>query len=206
MPNFPRRVVVMIGGSGSNLQALLDHPYHGTSYHIVGVVSHRPEAYGLQRAAKAQIPTSVIDHTLYPTREAFEEALIAATQVWDPHWIALAGFMRVLSPLFIRAFEGQILNIHPALLPKYKGLHTHRRVLEAGDTVHGASVHFATEALDGGPVIAQMTVPVLPTDDESTLAARVLAVEHQLYPEILAQAGDGRLKMAANVGTVDQHR
>ena len=111
--------------------------------------------------------------------------------------------MRLLSPLFINAYPNRILNIHPALLPKYKGLHTHRRVLEAGDTLHGASVHVATEALDGGPVIAQATVPVLSTDDEKTLAARVLAVEHQLYPQIVTWAAQGRLKIDANVVTVD---
>lgn len=213
LPSLPRRsaaktgrVVVMIGGNGSNLQALIDHPSHHQSYDIVGVISHRPDAYGLQRAAKAQIPTQIIDHTQYDTREAFETALINAITLWTPDWIALAGFMRLLSPFFIRAYAGKIFNIHPALLPQYKGLHTHRRVLDAGDTVHGASVHFATEALDGGPIIAQATVPVLPHDDESTLAARVLAIEHQLYPQIIAWAGEGRLKMDANFVMVDQQR
>jgi phosphoribosylglycinamide formyltransferase-1 len=203
MTNILRRVVVMIGGSGSNLQALIAHPHHGVHYDIVGVISHRPEAYGLQRAQKADIPTLVVDHTLFETREEFENALLEATRTFRPDWIALAGFMRVLSPLFIRAYAGRLLNIHPALLPKYKGLHTHRRVLAAGDAVHGASVHFATEDLDGGPVIAQRTVPVLPNDDETTLAARVLAVEHQLYPETLSRVIQGLLNIDQNLVTVD---
>lgn len=192
---MPRRVVVMIGGNGSNLQALIDNPQHGKAYDIVGVLSHRPDAFGLQRATKAGLPIQVVDHTLFESRNDFEAALLEALKTWEPDWIALAGFMRVLSPDFVNAYRNQILNIHPALLPKYKGLHTHRRVLEAGDSQHGATVHGVTAALDDGPIIAQTAVSVLPDDDEATLAARVLAVEHQLYPHVITLAATGKLTL-----------
>lgn len=192
----PRRVIVMIGGNGSNLQALIDHEAHRKHYDIVGVISHRPDAFGLSRAAKANIPTAVVDHKQFEDREAFETALLAAIQDWQPDWIVLAGFMRVLSPLFIAAYPNKILNIHPALLPKYKGLYTHQRALAAGETVHGATVHCVTEALDGGPIILQRSVPVFANDTEETLAARVLKIEHQLYPKVVSLAAQGRLHFA----------
>lgn len=196
-------VVVLIGGNGSNLQALIDHPAHGIAYRIAGVISHRPGAYGLERAQRAQIPACVIDHQAYTDRGDFEAALITAAQNFSPQCIVMAGFMRILSPLFIQHFAGKILNIHPSLLPKYKGLHTHQRALDAKEKEHGVSVHFVTEALDGGPIIAQVPVPILENDDATTLAQRVHHAEHWLYPQIVAWFAEKRLTWDKNEVILD---
>jgi phosphoribosylglycinamide formyltransferase-1 len=199
-------VVVLIGGNGSNLQALIDKGIKGHPIHIVGVISHRPDAYGLIRAQNAGIPTQVISHLDYDKSAAFEAALLAAISTYTPTLIVLAGFMRVLSAAFVRHFPGKILNIHPSLLPKYKGLHTHERVLAAQELEHGISVHFVTEELDGGPIIAQVKVPVLPDDNLDSLRERAFAAEHWLYPQVVEWFTQNRLKCDENVVTLDNKR
>ncbi len=202
----PCPVVVLIGGNGSNLQALIDHEQHRCAYEIVGVISHREQAYGLTRAKLANIPSLVVDHQHYQAREDFESALQTAIKSFAPRLIALAGFMRILSPAFINACSQPILNIHPSLLPKYKGLHTHERVLVAGDKETGVSVHFVTDELDGGPIVAQASVPVLTEDSPEVLQARVFPVEHWLYPQVITWFAQNRLKNDQNVVTLDGKR
>jgi phosphoribosylglycinamide formyltransferase-1 len=191
-----KRVAVLISGRGSNMTALIeaakakDYPAQ-----IVLVVSNRPDAPGLARAHEAAIATAVIDHqTFGDDREAFERALDDELRKYRIEIICLAGFMRLLTAWFITRWSGRILNIHPALLPQFKGLHTHRRALEASVKRHGASVHFVVEETDAGPIISQQSVPVLQGDTEETLAARVLEVEHRIYPEALRLVAEGRAK------------
>jgi len=188
-------VVVLISGSGSNLQALIDRAAGGEPYRIVGVISNRPGVRGLQRATDAGIPTQVIDHTGFPDREHFDAALADAIDAYRPRLVVLAGFMRILTAGFVDRFAGRMINIHPSLLPAFQGLHTHRRALQEGVGEHGASVHFVTSELDGGPVIAQIRVPVLAGDTESQLAARVLEREHQLLPQVVSWFAHGRLQL-----------
>ncbi|WHU44201.1 phosphoribosylglycinamide formyltransferase, partial [Pseudomonas fulva] len=165
MPSKPCNVVVLLSGSGSNLQALIDSSaIPDSAVRIGAVISNRADAYGLQRAAAAGIETAVLDHTEFEGREAFDAALVACIDGFAPDLVVLAGFMRILSGGFVRHYQGRLLNIHPSLLPRYKGLHTHRRALEAGDAEHGCSVHFVTEELDGGPLVVQAVVPVAPDD------------------------------------------
>lgn len=188
------KIAVLISGSGSNLQAIIDRIGAGElRAQLVGVLSNKAEAYGLTRAAAAGIATAVIAHTDFPDRDSFDAALMRQIDHWAPDVVVLAGFMRILTPAFVQHYEGRLLNIHPSLLPKYKGLHTHRRALEAGDAEHGCSVHFVTAELDGGPVIAQAVVPVQPHDTETLLTERVHDAEHRLYPEVLVWLADGRL-------------
>ncbi len=188
------KIAVLISGSGSNLQAIIDRIGAGElRAQLVGVLSNKAEAYGLTRAAAAGIATAVIAHTDFPDRDSFDSALMRQIDHWAPDVVVLAGFMRILTPAFVQHYEGRLLNIHPSLLPKYKGLHTHRRALEAGDAEHGCSVHFVTAELDGGPVIAQAVVPVQPHDTETLLTERVHDAEHRLYPEVLVWLADGRL-------------
>ncbi len=197
------RLVVLISGSGSNLQAIIDACASGAiDGEIVAVISNRGDAYGLQRAQAAAIPTEVLDHRDYPDRESFDRALMARIDHYRRALVVLAGFMRILTPAFARHYAGRMLNIHPSLLPHFQGLHTHRRALEADHEVHGASVHFVTEELDGGPVVLQAEVPVLPGDDESTLAARVLEQEHRIYPAVIQWFAEGRLRMDPQKGVV----
>jgi phosphoribosylglycinamide formyltransferase-1 len=196
-PRLP--VVVLISGRGSNLQAIMDAADHGDlPVEIRAVISNRPDAGGLQRAARSGIRTLVIDHTSYGSREAFDRALQTAIDTFDPALVILAGFMRILTPGFVRHYHGRMLNIHPSLLPDFPGLNTHARALEAGRDQHGASVHFVTEETDGGPVVAQVCVPVLEHDDAATLADRVLAAEHRLYPLVIGWFAEGRVSMQDN--------
>ncbi len=190
------RLVVLISGSGSNLQAIIDACAGGTiEGEVVAVISNRPDAYGLERARRAGIRAEVLDHTGFADREAFDHALIERIDTHRPDLVILAGFMRILTPISVQHYNGRLLNIHPSLLPDFQGLHTHRRALEAGHTLHGASVHFVTEELDGGPVILRAEVPVLPGDDEQTLAARVLEQEHRIYPTVIQWFAEGRLRL-----------
>ncbi len=191
-----KRVAVLISGRGSNMSALIeaakakDYPAE-----IVLVVSNQPDAAGLIRAREAAIATAVIDHRPFrDDRAAFERTLDDELHKYRIDIVCLAGFVRLLTGWFIGRWSGRILNIHPALLPKFKGLHTHRRALEAGVKRHGATVHFVVEETDAGPVIAQESVPVLPGDTEETLAARVLNIEHRIYPEALRLVAEGRAK------------
>lgn len=188
----PCQVMVLIGGNGSNLQALMDYA-PGANYQIAGVISHRPDVYGLIRAEQGQIPHTVVDHTRYEDRFEFEKDLIQAIDEYRPDLIVLAGFMRILSGNFTLNYYHKILNIHPALLPKYKGLKTHQRVLEAKDPNHGASVHYVTRELDSGGIIAQARLSVHPQDTAETLQNRVHCAEHWLYPKVVNWYSQKRL-------------
>jgi len=187
------KLVVLISGSGSNLQQIIDHIASGDiNAEIAAVISNREDAYGLQRAEKAGIPTVVLDHTLFTDREAFDQSLLQIIESYTPDLVVLAGFMRILSNPFVEHFAGRLINIHPSLLPKYKGLHTHKRALENADTEHGASVHFVIPELDSGAVIIQGVVPVKADDTEDTLAKRVHQVEHIIYPKAVKWIVDGK--------------
>jgi phosphoribosylglycinamide formyltransferase-1 len=189
----PLSVVVLISGSGSNLQALIDGAQRDLPIRIRAVISNVADAFGLERARRAGIETRVLDHRGFPDRDAYDAALAALIDELEPGLIVLAGFMRILTPAFVAHFRGRMLNIHPSLLPRFRGLHTHERALAAGETVHGASVHFVTAELDGGPVVLQARVPVEPGDDPDRLAARVLAQEHRIYPQVVRWFAQGRL-------------
>lgn len=190
----PCRVVVLIGGNGSNLQAIIDRQSVKSCYQVVGVISHRSDAYGLERAKRAQIATSIVPHQDYADRFDFERALREVIDSYAPDLIVLAGFMRILSPEFVSHYPHTILNIHPALLPLYKGLNTHQRVLEANETEHGASVHFVTATLDDGPIIAHMKIPVLPNETVDSLTNRIHEIEHILYPRVIEWFAQSRLE------------
>ena len=197
-------VVVLISGSGSNLQALIDSiTQDGNPARIAAVICNRADAYGLVRAQNAGIPTRVLDHRQFDGREAFDAALIEAIDGFDPQLVVLAGFMRILTGDFVRHYEGRLLNIHPSLLPKYKGLHTHQRALEAGDAEHGCSVHFVTEELDGGPLVVQAVLPVMADDTAESLARRVHQQEHQIYPLVINWFCQGRLTMVGTQACLD---
>ncbi|MEJ1376450.1 MAG: phosphoribosylglycinamide formyltransferase [Candidatus Sedimenticola sp. (ex Thyasira tokunagai)] len=191
-------LVVLISGSGSNLQAIIDAAENDPIVEVRAVISNRADAFGLERAARAGIETQVLDHKAYTDRESYDQALGDLIESYQPGLVALAGFMRILTPPLVTRLHGRMLNIHPSLLPNYRGLHTHQRVLEAGDKEHGASVHFVTEELDGGPLVLQAKVPVLQDDDEQQLAARVLTQEHIIYPQVIRWFAEGRLKLKEN--------
>ena len=183
---------MLISGRGSNLQSLIDAA--GDSYRIILVVSNVEGAGGLEKAQRSGIPTAVVPHT-GKTREAFDSEIDAALRAAGAELVVLAGFMRILSDGFVRGWEGRLINIHPSLLPAYKGTRVHERVLEAKEALSGASVHFVVPELDAGPVIAQAKVPVHPSDTPQTLADRVLAVEHKLYPEALKLLASEKVKL-----------
>ena len=204
MPSKTCNVVVLLSGSGSNLQAMIDSCQGQDSpVRIRAVVSNRADAFGLQRAAAAGIESAVLDHTRFDGREAFDAALMARIDGFAPDLVVRAGFMRILSGDFVRHYQGRLLNIHPSLLPKYKGLHTHRRALEAGDAEHGCSVHFVTEELDGGPLVVQAVVPVAPDDTVESLAQRVHQQEHLIYPLAVRWFAEGRLRLAEQGALLD---
>jgi phosphoribosylglycinamide formyltransferase-1 len=192
-PRLP--VVVLISGSGTNLQAIIDRAATDLPIEIRAVISNRPGVYGLQRAMDAGIETRVLEHTAFADRESYDRALIELIDNFEPGLVALAGFMRILTPAFVHHYAGRLFNIHPSLLPKYRGLHTHQRALDAGDTLSGATIHFVTEELDGGPRIVQAQVAVTPGDDADRLAARVLEKEHQIYPLAIRWFAERRLKL-----------
>ena len=197
-------VVVLISGSGSNLQALIDSSAGaGSPVRIRAVISNRADAYGLERAKQAGIDTRVLDHKAFASREAFDAALVAAIDACEPQLVVLAGFMRILSSAFVRHYAGRLLNIHPSLLPRYKGLHTHQRALEAGDREHGCSVHFVTEELDGGPLVVQAVIPVQAHDSLDSLAQRVHEQEHLIYPLAVRWFAEGRLRLGAQGAMLD---
>jgi len=181
------RVVCLISGEGTNLQALIDWQTKGLlgDAIIVGVISNVASAYGLERAKRASIPTSVLSHRDYADRSLFDQALQSLIDGYEPDLVVLAGFMRILTAEFVTHYHRRLINIHPSLLPKYKGLDTHRRALDAGDTVAGATVHWVTEALDAGDIIQQVEVPIVADDSEERLKARVLEAEHTLYPSVI---------------------
>jgi phosphoribosylglycinamide formyltransferase-1 len=191
-----KRVAILVSGRGSNMAALIDaaaEPDYPAE--IVGVISNRPEAGALAVAGRAGIATSVVDHRAFSSREAFDEALHAELTRLLPDIVCFAGFMRLLTPGFIARWEGRMLNIHPALLPSFKGLDTHARALAAGVRLHGCTVHLVTAEMDAGPIVAQAAAPVLDGDDEASLGARVLALEHRLYPRALKAWAEGRARL-----------
>jgi phosphoribosylglycinamide formyltransferase-1 len=190
-----KSIVILISGRGSNMQAILRA---GIDVRIAAVLSNDSSAAGLASARAAGIETVALDHHAFPDRSAFDAELAARIERYSPDWVVLAGFMRILTDDFIRRFAGRIVNIHPSLLPAFPGLHTHRRALQAGVRIHGCSVHFVTPQLDAGPIIIQAAVPVLPADDEETLAARVLEQEHRIYPQALRWLANGLVSLDAN--------
>ena len=195
--NPPSRLplVVLISGNGSNLQAIIDAAQGDLPVVICAVISNRADAFGLERARRAGIETRVLDHRGYPTREDYDRALRELIDGFQPELICLAGFMRILGPEFVTHYRGHMFNIHPSLLPDFRGLHTHQRALDEGVQVHGASVHFVTEELDGGPVIVQARVPVMEEDSADSLASRVLEQEHTIYPLAIRWFAERRLRM-----------
>jgi phosphoribosylglycinamide formyltransferase-1 len=199
MNTDPFPFVVLISGNGSNLQALIDAVSDGSlPAQLRCVISDQPDAYGLERARRAGIPTRVVTREEHGDRESHDTALMAVIDEYQPKLVVLAGYMRILTPTFVRHYHGRMLNIHPSLLPNLRGLHTHQRALDAGYREHGASVHFVTEELDGGPLILQARVPVLEGDDAATLAARVLEQEHIIYPLVVRWFAQGRLSIAGD--------
>ncbi len=192
-PKLP--IVVLISGLGSNLQAIIDATHHGLPVEIRAVISNRSDAYGLERAQQNGIPSYALAHSRFPDRQAFEAELRKLIDQYQPQLVVLAGFMRKLTPDFVKQYPGRIINIHPSLLPKYPGLHTHRQVLENRDALHGVTIHYVTEEIDAGPIIIQKSLPVGPNDTEETLRQRIHVLEHQLYPEVLAWFAEGKIKL-----------
>ncbi|HKO87703.1 MAG TPA: phosphoribosylglycinamide formyltransferase [Burkholderiales bacterium] len=199
-PGTPKSIVVLISGRGSNMRSLIE-----AGLPVVAVISNRHDAAGLQYAQSRNIPTAVIEHGRYATREAFDAALVAEIDKHRPSLVVLAGFMRIFTPAFVARYAGRLVNIHPALLPAFTGLNTHARALAAGVKFHGCTVHWVTPVLDEGPIIIQAAVPVLPTDDENNLAARVLRQEHKIYPLAVrwilddkVHVVDGRVRVDGN--------
>ena len=195
-------VVVLISGNGNNLQALIDAS-SDSSYTISHVISNNPDAFGLERAQRCGIASTVLNHRDFGTRGEFDSALQQAIDDQNPDLVVLAGFMRILGPEIVKNFSGRMLNIHPSLLPKYPGINTHQRVLDAGDREHGATVHFVTEELDGGPLIAQGRILVNANDTAQELAARVLIREQQLYPAVVTWFASGRLSLQKDRAVMD---
>ena len=199
-PSTRCSLIVLISGSGSNLQAIID-AQQDPDYpaEISTVISNKPDVKGLERAAKAGIATKVISHQDYPDRTSYDAQLASVIDQYDPCLVILAGFMRILTDDFVNHYAGRMLNIHPSLLPKYKGLNTHQQAIEAGDREHGATVHFVTPDLDSGPLIIQARVPVLEDDTADILAARVLEKEHIIYPKAIAQVASGLVRLENDV-------
>ena len=195
-----KKIVILISGRGSNMEAMLSARLPVV---IAAVISNRPDAQGLVTAKNAGIPTAVVNHKDHATRELFDAALAEVIDGFSPDLVVLAGFMRILTPGFVAHYEGRLLNIHPSLLPAYPGLHTHQRALDDGIRIHGCTVHFVTANLDHGPVVVQAAVPVLPGDSESSLAARVLAEEHRIYPQTVRWFAEGRLHLRGGRVEVD---
>ena len=195
---------ILISGSGTNLQAFIDAVASGElDLDLCVVFSNNPDAYGLERAAEAGIPTACIEHADYADRESFDRAVIRELDRWAPDLVILAGFMRILSAVFVNHYEGRILNIHPALLPKFPGLNTHQRVLDAGDEWHGSTVHFVTEELDAGPRVLQGRLRVDPNESADELQSRVQAIEHKIYPEAADLVGSGRVQFVNGQARID---
>ncbi|MGI5309338.1 phosphoribosylglycinamide formyltransferase [Rheinheimera sp. WS51] len=199
-----KSIVVLISGNGTNLQAIIDACSNGNiPGKVTAVIANKADAYGLTRASNAGIATEVLSHVGAINRESYDQKLIQSIEQYQPDLVVLAGFMRILTPAFVKHFNGRLLNIHPSLLPKYPGLHTHKRAIEAKDTEHGCSVHFVTEQLDGGPVILQAKVPVFTDDDISSLAERVHEQEYRVYPLVIKWFCQNRLQQRADQAWLD---
>lgn len=196
----PIKLVVLISGNGSNLAAIIRKIQQGTlSAKIVQVISNRPDAYGLTRAKDANIPSTIINHEDFESRESFDQALMKCIDQFKPDLIVLAGFMRILSDSFVEHYLGKMINIHPSLLPKYQGLNTHQRVLDDGEKEHGVTVHYVTPELDSGPIVLQAKVPILEGDDSDSLRLRVHQAEHQVYPEAIRRIAAGQVTFREGV-------
>ena len=203
-PVAPAPIVILISGRGSNMRVIAEAAANGSlPVKVAAVVSDRADAAGLAVAAALQIPTASLSPRDFADRPAYDAALARLVEGFAPRLVVLAGFMRILTPRFIGPFTGRMLNIHPSLLPRHRGLHTHRRALEAGDAIHGASVHFVTEELDGGPVIIQASLPVSAQDDESSLSARVQQLEHTIYVQAIDWFVRGRLRWDGSAAWLD---
>ena len=199
-----KRILVLISGNGSNLQTLLNHCANDKiAGDVVGAISNRADAYGLVRAREAGVATAILAQQQFASREEYDVALLALMADYQPDLVVLAGFMRILSADLVRHFAGRMINIHPSLLPKYQGLHTHQRAIDDGEREHGASVHFVTEELDGGPVILQARVPIFEGDSADEVAARVRVQEHSIYPLVVQWFCEGRLKMQEGAALLD---
>ncbi len=199
-----KRIVVLVSGNGSNLQAIIDACQQGRlNGSIAAVFSNKADAYGLERAREAGIPAHALEAAQFADREAFDRQLMLEIDAYAPDLVVLAGYMRILSPAFVSHYLQRMLNIHPSLLPKYPGLHTHRKAIENGDEEHGTSVHFVTEELDGGPVILQAKVPIFSGDTEEDVTARVQHQEHAIYPLVIGWFIDGRLTMRDGAAWLD---
>ncbi|CAR53023.1 phosphoribosylglycinamide formyltransferase [Burkholderia cenocepacia] len=191
-----KKLVILISGRGSNMEAIVRAcAQERWPAEIAAVIANRPDAAGLAFAASHGVATAVVDHRSFDGRDSFDAALAAEIDRFSPDLVVLAGFMRILTPAFVRRYEGRLLNIHPSLLPSFKGIHTHQQALDAGVALHGASVHFVIPELDSGAIVAQGAVPVCAGDDAAALAQRVLAVEHVLYPRAVRWFVDGRLRL-----------
>lgn len=186
------RIVVLLSGSGTTLQSIIDAKLPAN---IVAVISNKPDARGLSRAQEAGIPAHVLDHTTFPSRQGFDLELQKLIDQQRPDLVVLAGFMRILSDDFVHHYYGRLINIHPSLLPKYKGTHTHQRVMDDGDPLHGSSVHFVNTELDSGPILLQARLPVLATDSVESLELRVKVKEHLIYPTAISWLAKGRIKL-----------
>lgn len=193
------KVAVLISGNGSNLQAIIDAIENQTlQAEVCIVISDQADAFGLERAKKHNIPTAVLSAKSFNNRNEYDIELQKLIDRYQPNLIILAGFMRILSPLFVHHFLGRLINIHPSLLPKHRGLHTHEKVLAAGDAEHGVTIHFVTEELDGGPIIIQESIPVLADDSVESLKERIHIIEHRLYPKVIQDFVDNKIKFAGN--------
>ncbi len=199
-----KRLVVLVSGGGSNLQSIIDTcEQQSVNAKISAVISNNPDAGGLERAARGNIPNIALDHRAFDSRESFDQALSELIDSFTPDLVILAGFMRILTPDFVDHYLGKMMNIHPSLLPAYPGLHTHKRAIEAGEKEAGATVHFVTPELDGGPAIIQARVAISKTDNEDTLAAKVLVHEHQIYPKAIKWFCEDRLQMKSGLAELD---
>lgn len=199
-----KNIVVLISGNGSNLQAILEAcEANMPNAQVAAVFSNKADAYGLERAKQFDVNGHFVDPKAFESREAFDAELMKQIDEYQPDVIVLAGYMRILSSAFVSHYLGKMINIHPSLLPKYPGLHTHQRAIDAGDKEHGTSVHFVTEELDGGPVVLQAKVPVFEDDDADALAARVQTQEHSIYPMVTKWLVEGRLSMTEGKAYLD---
>lgn len=199
-----KKLVVLISGNGSNLQSILDACESGRiNGSVAAVFSNKASAYGLTRAQQASVPAHALSAQDFADRDAFDRQLMQQIDAYTPDLVVLAGYMRILSPAFVAHYHDRLLNIHPSLLPKYPGLHTHRQALANGDAEHGTSVHFVTDELDGGPIILQARVPVFADDDEAEISARVQHQEHAIYPLVISWFVEGRLQMRAGKAWLD---
>ena len=201
--SYDYRIVVLLSGSGTTLQSIIDSTLPAT---ISAVISNRPNVMGLSRAQEAAIPAHILDHTIYSSRDDFDQDLQTLIEQYDPHLVVLAGFMRILSDDFVNHYYGKLINIHPSLLPKYKGMHTHQRVMDNGEPLHGSSVHFVNSELDSGPVVLQARLPILPNDSPESLELRIKMKERLIYPTAISWLAEGRIELKGDEIYMDGKR